>query len=187
MNPSSSSSFRSTKARYRSPGEQLTFQSRKHGETVVLAARGEADAFTLPLWRRQVREAAGTAAATGGALLVDATRLDFLSLGTLAALAEDADTWLRDGVVICLVTWDSRVPRFAGADTRTERLLVHSTVSAALTALQRSARPPSPATRPDPYEMAGVLEAHRPDVRRRRTGDTHDGAVHDGAVGAPVL
>ncbi|WP_459547680.1 STAS domain-containing protein [Nocardia sp. X0981] len=177
MNPSSSSSRRFANTRYRSPDGQLTFQSRKHGDIVVLAMRGEADAFTLPLWRRQIREAAGEAAATGGALLIDTTRLDFLSLGTLAALAEDADAWLRDGVVICLVTWDSRVPRFAGADTRTERLLVHSTVSAGLTALQRSARPPSPATRPGPYEMAGVLEARRPDLRRRRAGDTHDDTV----------
>lgn len=177
MNPSSSSSFRPPKTRYRSPDEQLTFQLRKHGGTIVLVVRGEADAFTLPLWRRQVQEAAGTAAAAGGALLVDTTRLDFLSLGTLATLAEDADAWLREGVVICLVTWDSRVPRFAGADTRTERLLVHSTVSAALTALQRSARPLSPTTPPGPYDMAGVLEAHRPGVRHHRTGDTHDGTV----------
>lgn len=160
MNPSSSPSLRSTTPRYRSPAGQLTFHLRCCGDTVVLAVRGEADAYTLPLWRRQVREAAGAAAAAGGALIIDTTRLDFLSLGTLAALAADADDWLRDGVVICLVTWDSRVTRFTSSDPRTERLLVHSTVAGALTALQPAEQPPSPLTRTGPHEVPRVFSEH---------------------------
>lgn len=101
-----------------------------------MSARGEADAFTLSLWRQKVREAADAAAAACGALIIDATRLDFLSLRTLAALAEDADTYLRDGIEICLVTMDLRIARLACCDTRTARLPIRSTVVAALTTLQ---------------------------------------------------
>lgn len=119
----------------RAPGDQLSFHIRRRGETVVLGVRGEADAFTLALWRQRVREAADMAADAGGALIVDAGRLGFLSLRTLAALAADSAGYLRDGVRTCLVIDAPRIARLAGADPRTAALPIRSTVVGALTAL----------------------------------------------------
>lgn len=140
MNPNtgffSASSTLSSSAPPRSPEDQLVFRIRRRGDIIVVAVRGEADAFTLPLWRQKVREAADAAASACGMLIIDATRLDFLSLRTLVSLAEDADAYLRDGIEICLVTTDLRIARIAGGDTRTARLSIRSTVVSALSAPQ---------------------------------------------------
>ncbi|WP_280256534.1 STAS domain-containing protein [Nocardia wallacei] len=132
----------------RSPEDQLFFRLRRRGDIVVLSVRGEADAYTLPLWRRQVREAAQTARTACGALIVDATTLDFLSLRTLAALAEDAAAYRREGVEICLVTTNLRIARLACSDARTARLAIRSTVVSALTAFELRRRPGHSAARP---------------------------------------
>lgn len=100
----------------------------------MLSVRGQADAFTLPLWRQQVRRAAE--AAVGAGLIIDATRLEFLSLRTLAAVADDAHRYRRDGVQICLVVSDPRIARLAACDPRTAQLPVRSTVVSAMTAIQ---------------------------------------------------
>jgi anti-anti-sigma factor len=140
MNPNTGfspvSSVLSLSTPARSPDDQLAFRIRRRGDIVVASVRGEADAFTLALWRQKVREAVDAAAAACGALIIDATRLDFLSLRTLASLAEDAETYQRDGIEICLVTPDLRLARLAGGDSRTASLFVRSTVVGALTALQ---------------------------------------------------
>lgn len=122
----------------RSPGDQLIFRTRCHGEVVVLAVRGQADAFTLPLWRQQVRHAAEAVAVAG--LIIDATRLEFLSLRTLAAVADDAHRYRHDGVEVCLVTPDLRIARLAACDPRTVHLQVRSTVVSAMTAIQLNRR-----------------------------------------------
>ncbi|WP_280402774.1 STAS domain-containing protein [Nocardia carnea] len=152
MDPNTSfSAFSSTPSPpgRRRPEQQLVFRLRRRGEVVVLAARGEADAFTLPLWRAQVRKAAETAAAGAGALIVDTSRLDFLSLRTLAALAEDAQTYRSTGVGLCLVAPDPRIARIAAADPVTARLPVRSTVVAALTTLHL--QPPGSGSAPQRY------------------------------------
>lgn len=120
----------------RSPGDQLTFRRLRRGDVAVLAVRGEADAFTLPLWRQKVREAVDHATTGGGALIIDTTRLRFLSLRTLEALAADAAGYRRDGVEICLVTGNPRLVRLAGTDPRTASLPIRSTVVAAVTVLR---------------------------------------------------
>ncbi|WP_157105931.1 STAS domain-containing protein [Nocardia sienata] len=120
----------------RSPGDQLTFRRLRRGDIVVLAVRGEADAFTLSLWRQKVRDAVDRATTGGGALIVDTTRLGFLSLRTLEALAADAAGYRRDGVEICLVTGNQRLARLAGTDPRTASLPIRSTVVAAVTVLR---------------------------------------------------
>ncbi|MEV0108238.1 STAS domain-containing protein [Nocardia sp. NPDC050799] len=137
----------------RSPGDQLIFRTLRRGEIVVLAVRGEADAFTLALWRRKVREAVDTATTGCGALIVDAARLGFLSLRTLEALAVDAEQYRRDGVEVCLVTGDPRIARFAGTDPRTASLPIRSTVVAAVTAL----RPRSETATPGPGRFRAPL------------------------------
>ncbi|MEU4314928.1 STAS domain-containing protein [Nocardia sp. NPDC024068] len=129
----------------RSPEEQLVFRTRWRGEVVVLSVRGQADAFTLPLWRRQVRQAAEAAAGAG--LIIDATRLEFLSLRTLAAVADDAHRYRADGLEVCLVATDLRTARLAAADPRTAHLQVRSTVVSAMTAIQLNRRTLSAAGR----------------------------------------
>lgn len=140
MNPNVStapvSSTPAIRRQMRTPDQQLAFRIRRRGDIIVLSARGEADAYTLPLWRQKVREAIEAARAARGALIVDGTRLDFLSLRTLAALAEDAAWCRRDGVEICLVTADPRLARLAGGDPRLAQLIVRSTVVGALTAFE---------------------------------------------------
>ncbi|NUS94828.1 MAG: hypothetical protein HOQ36_20855 [Nocardia sp.] len=124
----------------RSPEERLTFRVRRRNDVVVLVVRGEADAFTLPLWRQRIGDAAAAAADVGAALIVDAGRLDFLSLRALAALAEDSAAHLRNGIRICLVIDNIRIARLADTDPRTAGLPIRSTVVGALTTLQLSER-----------------------------------------------
>ncbi|MGW6332632.1 STAS domain-containing protein [Nocardia rhamnosiphila] len=143
----------------RSPGDQLTFRTLRRGDIVVLAVRGEADAFTLARWRQKVREAADTAITGCGALIVDATRLGFLSLRTLEALAVDAEQYRHDGVEVCLVTGDPRIARFAGTDSRVASLPIRSTVVAAVTMLRP--RPEAPAIGPGRFRAPLITRDER--------------------------
>ncbi|MGW5751191.1 STAS domain-containing protein [Nocardia rhamnosiphila] len=129
-------------APWRLPRDQLSFRIRRRGEIVLLAVRGQADAFTLALWRQQVRAAADTVTASKGALVVDATRLDFLSVRSLAVLSDEAHEYRRDGIEIFLVTAEPAIARIARADTRTALLPVRSTVVSALTAVHLRDRTP---------------------------------------------
>lgn len=129
------SSASSTPEVSRAPDGRLSFRARRRGDVIILSARGEADAFTLPLWQQKVREAAEEAAAIGGAVVIDAARLDFLSLCTLDAVARDAHRYRRNGIEICLVTTDLNIARLAADDIRTAHLLIRSTVVSALTAI----------------------------------------------------
>ncbi|MGK8464571.1 STAS domain-containing protein [Nocardia cyriacigeorgica] len=131
------------------PKDRLVCCRRSRGRSVVLSVRGEADAFTLPVWRQEIAEAAEDARAKGGGLIVDTTRLNFLSWRTLATLAEDAERFGREGVPVCLVNTSSTVFRLAGADARVARLPIHSTVVSALTRLElgRRGSPPQLGTR----------------------------------------
>jgi anti-anti-sigma factor len=132
----------SASAPWRSPRDQLSFRVRRRGDVVLLAVRGQADAFTLALWRQQVRAAADTVTCSRGALVVDATRLDFLSVRSLAALSDEAQEYRREGIEIFLVTAEPAITRIARADTRTAQLPVRSTVVSALTAVHLRDRTP---------------------------------------------
>lgn len=174
MNPHVStapvSSTPSSRRYMRSPDQQLAFRIRRRGDIIVLSARGEADAYTLPLWRQQVREAIEAARTARGALIVDCTRLDFLSLRTLAALAEDARRCRGDGVEICLVTSDLRLVRIAGADRRFAHLAVRSTVVGALTVFELRKRNTPSVVRPPRYQPPRILPEEpesEPEVRLR--------------------
>lgn len=152
-----------------SPDQRLAFRIRRRGEVVILSALGQADAFTLSLWRQTVREAADTAAKAGGALVVDVGGIDFLSLRTLGALVEDAGTFFREGVRTCLVTTDRRIARLLAQDPRTAPLIIRSTVAGAHTAL---GSPVSPAVPTDDENTAVGGGALSPRLRfhRRSSG-----------------
>ncbi|WP_280502764.1 STAS domain-containing protein [Nocardia farcinica] len=148
MNLKSSSPFLSVNSAMASAGTpetRLVFRTRHQHDVVVLSVRGQADAFTLSLWRQRVREAAEAAAKAGGALIVDIGRIDFCSLRTIGALVEDAGAFQRDGVRTCLVTTDLRIARLLAGDSRTAPLIVRSTVVSAYTALGSTSRPAEPA------------------------------------------
>jgi anti-anti-sigma factor len=153
------------------------FRTGFRGGVVVLAARGHADAFTLPLWREQVGKAAEVAAGGDGALIINATRLEFLSLRTLAATAEDACRYRRAGVEVYLVTPDPEIARLAAGDSRTARLPVRSTLVSALTAIQLRRRT-TPLTGRDPDRAPEIA----PDVPR----SGQNGRVHF-RTGDPVI
>lgn len=145
---------------WRSPRDQLSFRVRRRGDIVLLAVRGQADAFTLDLWRRQVRAAAETVIGPRGALVVDATRLDFLSLRSLTALSDDAREFRRAGIEIYLVTGDPAIARVARADIRNTLLPVRSTVVSALTAVHLRQRTPEVVS-----ESPGTVHAERTRAR----------------------
>lgn len=146
----------SPSAPWRSPCDQLSFRVHRRGDIVLLAVRGQADAFTLPLWRQQVRAAAETVTGPLGALVVDATRLDFLSVRSLAALSDEAADYRREGIEILLVTAVPALARIARADTRTALLPVCSTVVSALTAVHlRRRRPRLVSGQPEKERLRG--------------------------------
>ncbi len=166
INSSSFASAHAASSYTRSPEQQLLFRVRRRGEIVVLSARGQADAYTLPLWRQEVGKAVETAAAGRGALIVDTTRLEFLSLRTLAALAQDAQRYRGDGVEICLVTPNPRIARLAGDDPRIVHLPVCTTVVGALTSLQLRRQTDLRPARPRPYRT--------PQITREEPDTEHD-------------
>lgn len=157
-------------ANSRTPADQLSFRTRRRGEAVIVSARGEADAFTLPLWRDKVREAVEEAARADCAVIIDAGRLDFLSLRTLAALARDARQYRRNGTEICLVTTDLNIARLAAGDPRTADLPVRSTVVSALTAIHLHRRATHATNRPCPH--------HTPQITPDQRGTPHTRRAH---------
>jgi len=81
---------------------RLFSRLRRRGPALVLSPRGAADAYTLDLWRCAVREAVDTAAASACALIVDTSRIDFLSCRALVVLAEEAGRAAERGVPVSL-------------------------------------------------------------------------------------
>ncbi|MGW5381022.1 hypothetical protein [Nocardia sp. NPDC003963] len=154
----------------RSPEDRLTFRVQRRGDVILLGVRGEADAFTLPLWRQRVGDAADAAADANAALIIDAARLDFLSLRTLAALAEDSAGHRRNGVRICLVIENARLARLADTDPRTAGLPIRSTVVGALTTLQLAERTAN--TRPS------LPDSRTPWITREEPARTAERAAH---------
>ncbi|MBF6168878.1 anti-sigma factor antagonist [Streptomyces gardneri] len=72
------------------------------GSAVVLHARGEIDAYTLPTWRRLLREAAAATAAPNP-IVIDTTGLDFMACRSLLVLAEESERCRHQGMRLCVV------------------------------------------------------------------------------------
>ncbi|MGW0003069.1 STAS domain-containing protein [Nocardia grenadensis] len=168
----------------RTPDDQLTFRILRRGEIVVLAVRGEADAFTLRLWRQRVREAADSATTGCGALIIDATRLDFLSLCTLGALAADAADYRRVGVEICLVTGNPSLARLARIDPHTAGLPIRSTVVAAVTALRPETATVGPGRSRAPLITRDEPGIDRPTYLAGEIVPGHPAGIPDAVIGA---
>ncbi|MBF6469674.1 anti-sigma factor antagonist [Nocardia beijingensis] len=88
------------------PPEDVSFGLRatveRRGDAAIIHAHGEVDAYTLPMWRRVLREAA-TAAVAPGPVVVDASGLGFMACRPMLALAEESEACRRRGVRLCVV------------------------------------------------------------------------------------
>lgn len=76
------------------------------GRVVIVHARGEVDAYSLPTWRQVTREACAHASPPGP-VIVDITGLDFIACCALAAPVDQADVCRAHGINIIVV---SRAP-----------------------------------------------------------------------------
>lgn len=177
-----SSSVASASTNSRTPGSRLSFRTRRRGEAVILSAHGEADAYTLPIWRDKVRQVAEDAARTNCAVIIDASRLEFLSLGTVAALAQDARQYRRNGTESCLVTTDLHIACLAASDPRTADLPIRSTVVSALTAIHLRKRAKHATSRPAPYHNTAYHPGWARGSAQRRTQGFGDAVQHSGVL-----
>ncbi|MGW4328971.1 anti-sigma factor antagonist [Nocardia sp. NPDC004573] len=88
------------------PPEDVFFGLRatveRRGDAAIVHAHGEVDAYTLPMWRRVLREAA-TATTAPGPVVVDASGLSFMACRSMLALAEESEACRRRGVRLCVV------------------------------------------------------------------------------------
>ncbi|MEV0544381.1 STAS domain-containing protein [Nocardia salmonicida] len=74
------------------------------GQTTILHVRGIVDAFTLTRWQQALESAIDMTAIEGGQhVIVDLTKVEFLSLRTIFALAELTRHGRRRGVTISVV------------------------------------------------------------------------------------
>ncbi|WP_343600926.1 anti-sigma factor antagonist [Mycobacterium sp.] len=105
----------------------------RRDSAVILQARGEVDAYTLPAWQRIVRETAAHAT-TAGPVIVDITGLDFISCSALATLASQAEVCREQGSDLAMVCRAGVVHRVAAATGLDQRLAIYTTTDAAVRA-----------------------------------------------------
>ncbi|MEU2040313.1 anti-sigma factor antagonist [Nocardia niwae] len=74
----------------------------RRGAAAIVRAHGEVDAYTLPTWRRVLREAAAAAVAPGP-IVIDTSGLGFMACRSMLALAEESEACHRRGVRLCVV------------------------------------------------------------------------------------
>ncbi|KQY37379.1 MULTISPECIES: STAS domain-containing protein [Nocardia] len=114
---------------------RLDAVSESAGQVIVLHARGEIDAYTLPRWR-SLLESAVPESAEGGHLVVDLDEVTFLSVRAVMVLTDLAQHLDRRGIGMHLAdgraaTTIARVIDLAGM---TEWISIHRDVATALAA-----------------------------------------------------
>ncbi|MGK8524053.1 STAS domain-containing protein [Nocardia asteroides] len=151
------------------PRARLSSSLRRQGPAVVMSTRGTADAFTLEVWRRNIRRAVECAEASACGLVVDTTKLEFLSCRAVSTLAREAARCRGRGTPVSLVSPIPAIARIAAADPVIARLPIHSTVVSALTALRLRAPRPRNAT-PRTARLAPRTKAAAPTARLPGSG-----------------
>lgn len=114
---------------------RLSAVSESEGQVVVLHARGEIDAYTLPRWRSLLESAVPESAADGH-FIVDLDEVMFLSVRAIMVLADLAQHLDRRGIAMHLAarraaTTIARVIDLAGMS---ESLSIHQDVDTAIAA-----------------------------------------------------
>lgn len=117
------------------PCRRLGAEAESAGQVIVLHARGEIDAYTLPRWRGLL-ESAVPASAGDGHLVVDLAEVTFLSVRAIMVVADLAQQLDRRGIGTHLAggrapTTVARVIDLAGM---TEWISIHRDLATALTA-----------------------------------------------------
>lgn len=105
----------------------------RDGGALILQARGEVDAYTLPNWRRIVEETAVNASAAES-VIVDITGLDFVACSALATLANQAEMCRKQGNDLAVVSCSPIVQRVAAVTGLDARLAIYPTADAAVRA-----------------------------------------------------
>jgi anti-anti-sigma factor len=82
------------------PGLNATVERR--GNAAIVHVHGEVDAYTLPTWRRLLREVV-TATAAPGPIVIDTGGLGFMACRSMLALAEEAEACRLRDVRLCVV------------------------------------------------------------------------------------
>ncbi|BDT90913.1 MULTISPECIES: anti-sigma factor antagonist [Nocardia] len=117
------------------PTEDVPFGLRatveRRGAAAIVHAHGEVDAYTLPTWRKVLRDAA-TATAAPGLVVIDTSGLDFMACRSILALAEESEACRRRGVRLCVVGRRSTVTRVVDLLNLDALLPIYSSVDDAL-------------------------------------------------------
>ncbi|MBF6169289.1 STAS domain-containing protein [Streptomyces gardneri] len=151
------------------PRTRLSSSLRRQGPAVVMSTRGIADAFTLNVWQQDISRAVECAEASSCGLVVDTTKLEFLSCRAVKTLAREADRCRSGGTSVSLVSPSPAIARIAAADPVMARLPIHSTVVSALTALLL--RPPRPHhAMPRTARLTAQTDSAAPAAGFRRSG-----------------
>lgn len=125
-------------ARKESPGVagRLQVDLDQRDRAVVVQACGEVDAYTLSAWRRIIEEATAHVGASQ-ALIIDATRLEFIAWCALAALGNQADACRECGIEMFVVSRASIVHRIVAATDLSKRLSIYPSSEDALATCSR--------------------------------------------------
>jgi anti-anti-sigma factor len=117
------------------PRRRLGAVAESVGRVIVLHARGEIDAYTLPRWR-SLLESAVAESAVGGHLVVDLDEVTFLSVRAIMVLADLAQHLDRRGIGMHLA--DGRaatsIARVIDLADMTEWISIHRDLATALAA-----------------------------------------------------
>jgi anti-anti-sigma factor len=105
----------------------------RSGGATMLRPHGEADAYTLRIWQRLLRQASAATRAPG-TLIIETADLGFLSCRAFCVLADEADRCRKHGIDLCLVGRQPTVTRLVSAAGLSERLPVYACIDAALSA-----------------------------------------------------
>ncbi|MCM6773157.1 anti-sigma factor antagonist [Nocardia sp. CDC159] len=109
---------------------RLSTRLEHRGRAVIVRTDGEVDAYTLPTWRRLLREAAATV--RSGLLIVDTTGLDFMGYRGYVALAEESARCRHRGVQLRMVADRPVVARLLAAAGLSAELPIHADTDQAL-------------------------------------------------------
>ncbi|WP_410872073.1 anti-sigma factor antagonist [Nocardia sp. A7] len=121
------------------------------GQVVVLRARGEVDAYTLPRWR-SLLDSAASETAVGGHLVVELSEVTFLSVRAVMVLADLAEHLSRRGIAMCLVTARAAptIGHVLDLAEMSEWLPIHRDLTTALAATGRPTDPDQTTAVPEP-------------------------------------
>ncbi|MBU3066005.1 anti-sigma factor antagonist [Nocardia sp. NEAU-G5] len=114
-------------------GARLSAVIARRGSAVVFRPQGEADAYTLRIWQRLLRQACEATDAPG-LLVVETTGLRFISCRAFTVLADEADRCRSRGIELRLAGNQPVVTRLIDVAGLGGQLPVYSCIATAVAA-----------------------------------------------------